>query len=195
MTARCECVQLLLRQAHALDQDLDLVGSSEHQTMIWLDIKEFSSMSLQKKNILVVEDCPDQQRLLLSILQRVGATVTLECSGSAAIDTIRRQHRALKKFDAVVMDLILDEADGITATRSIRALEPLLPVVAITASGSAAIERSWREAGCCAYLEKPFSHQKLVESLQTATREAARDWLFKVRLQQLMDEKTSTATV
>lgn len=149
-------------------------------------------MRLRNKRVLVVEDCPDQQRLLLHILRKEGAEVDLECSGSAALDTIRKQQRAAKQYHAVLMDLILEEEDGITATRELRAFEPLLPVIAITANGSAEIERRWRLAGCCAYLEKPVTHAKLIQSIEFATREAARDWLFKVHLQQLIDNQAKT---
>ncbi len=144
-------------------------------------------MLLRNKRILVVEDCPDQQRLLLHILQKAGAEVVLECSGFAALDTIRKQRRVSQPFHAVLMDLILDEADGITATQAIKRCEPLLPVVAVTACGSPAIEQRWRKAGCCAYLEKPVSPQVLIESINAAIREAARDWIFQVHVQQMID--------
>jgi len=146
-------------------------------------------MRLKNKRLLIVEDCPDQQRLLLHILQKEGAVVDLECSGSAALDTIRKQQRNGKQFHAVLMDLVLEEEDGITATRAIRAYEPLLPVIAITASGSAEVEHRWRLAGCCAYLEKPVAHNILIKSIDFAIREAARDWLFKVHMQQLIDNQ------
>jgi len=149
-------------------------------------------MRLKNKLVLIVEDCPDQQRLLLHILKKEGAEVDLECSSSAALDTIRRQQREAKQYHAVLMDLILEEEDGIAATSAIRAYEPLLPVVALTATGSAEIERRWRMAGCCAYLEKPVSHTKLIESIDFATRDAARDWLFKVHLQLLIDDQAKT---
>jgi CheY-like chemotaxis protein len=150
-------------------------------------------MRLKNKRVLIVEDCPDQRRLLLHILQKEGAEIDLECSGSAALDTIRKQQRVGKRFDAVLMDLVLEEEDGITATQAIRAYEPLLPVIAITASGSAEVERRWRLAGCCAYLEKPVAQNQLIQSIELAIREAARDWLFKVHMQQLIDSQTQAA--
>ncbi len=149
-------------------------------------------MRLRNKRVLIVEDCPDQQRLLLHILQKEGAEVDLECSGAAALDSLRKRQREAKQYHAVLMDLILEEEDGITATRAIRAYEPLLPVIAITANGSAEVERKWRLAGCCAYLEKPVSRATLIQSIDFATREAARDWLFKVHLQQLIDDKAKS---
>ncbi len=152
-------------------------------------------MSLKNRRLLVVEDCPDQQRLLLTVLKGEGAEVELECNGAAAADTVRRNQRESRHpFDAVVMDLFLDEDDGISATREIKSIEPLLPIVAITAHGSQQIDAEWKEAGCCAYLEKPLDHKVLIKNLVTAIRESERDWLFQVQVQQMLDERARPIT-
>lgn len=147
-------------------------------------------MLLKGKRLLVVEDCPDQQRLLLTRLQAERAEVELECNGAAAVDNVRRNHRGSRHpFDAVIVDLLLDKDDGITATKQIRAIEPHLPIIAITANGSPQIEAAWREAGCSDYLEKPLDYKLLVSHLVSGIREAQRDWLFQVQVQQLVDQR------
>ena len=148
-------------------------------------------MLLRNRRILVVEDCPDQQRLLLNRLQEQQAEVELECNGAAAVDTVRRNQRmARHPFDAVIMDLFLDEDNGITATRAIKAIEPYLPIIAITANGSPQIEVEWREAGCTAYFDKPLDYKVLIDQLAKAIRESQRDWLFQVQMQQLIDQRS-----
>jgi CheY-like chemotaxis protein len=152
----------------------------------------FGTMVLRNCRVLVVEDCPDQQRLLLTRLKKEQAGVELECSGAAAVDAIRRNQRmGSQPFDAVIMDLFLSEDDGITATRAIKAIERHLPIIAITAHSSKEIEQEWRLAGCSAYLEKPLDYTTLLSHLVRAIRESQRDWLFQVQLQQMIEARVS----
>lgn len=76
--------------------------------------------------------------------------MTWNAAAQRALDTIRKQQRNGKQFHTVLMDLVSEEEDPITATQSIRAYAPLLPVIAITASRSAEVERRGRIAGRCA---------------------------------------------
>jgi DNA-binding NtrC family response regulator len=125
-------------------------------------------MKLDGIQILLVEDCPDQQRMLLHILENEGASVYLECDGFAAVRTVRKSIRNHRPFDAVIMDLVLEASDGINSTISILELKRDIPVVAITAHGSEHIEREWRQAGCLDYMQKPLNAQQLVNAVVRA---------------------------
>lgn len=121
-------------------------------------------MKLLDRRILLVEDCPDQQRLILHFLKREGADVTLECDGPAAVETARKAMSRNEPFHAAVMDLYLHQSDGIQATREILMDNPKVAIIAVTAYGSPEIESEWRHAGCAEYLPKPLSAEDLVEA-------------------------------
>jgi CheY-like chemotaxis protein len=129
-------------------------------------------MKLDGLKILLVEDCPDQQRMLLHLLEQEGGLVYLECDGYAAVRMVRRAMRDGQPFDAVIMDLVLEASDGIDATRSIVQMCPSMPIVAITAHGSEKIEKQWRAAGCHEYLEKPLTAYNLIAAIGFARSKA-----------------------
>lgn len=136
------------------------------------DLPIGAKMKLDGLRILLVEDCPDQQRMLLHLLEHEGGLVYLECDGYAAVRTVRRAMRAGQPFDAVIMDLVLEASDGIDSTRSILQMCPSMPIVAITAHGSEKIEKKWREAGCHEYLEKPLTAYNLIAAIGFARSKA-----------------------
>jgi len=122
-------------------------------------------MKLNGKRILLVEDNPDQQRLYLKFLLDEGADVTLECNGFSAAQVAHRARLAGEAFDATIMDLYLYQCDGVDATRAILQDDPSMPIVAITAHGSAEIESTWRQAGASEYLSKPIPRTLFVQTV------------------------------
>lgn len=118
--------------------------------------------------ILLVEDTPDQQRLLTKQLSYAGADVTLECNGSAAVAAVRRTSRP---FDVVVMDLLMPVLDGVSATRELRSLGFTLPVLAVSARTDEPVHRECLTAGCNAFLVKPIPTSDLVETILSLVSE------------------------
>lgn len=125
---------------------------------------------LKNMRILMVEDCPDQQRLLVNILSNYGASVYIECNGEAAAEEAIRAKSVNRPFDAIVMDLYLSSSNGIDATRQIISAVPNTLVIAITAYGSPEIEQEWREAGCSFYLQKPLRIGDLIDALLSGVK-------------------------
>lgn len=124
-----------------------------------------SDPKLQDMEILVVEDCPDQQRFIVKMLSKHGANVHLECNGDSAAYSVRRAGQSGQRFDAIIMDLLLEASNGIDATRKIITFDSDAVVIAITAHGSPEVEKEWRKAGCSAYLEKPVEIKLLIDAL------------------------------
>lgn len=122
-------------------------------------------MKLENQRILLVEDCPDQQRLFLQFLLSEGAEVDLECDGYAAVRTAAKAQREGRPFVGAIMDLFLTQSDGIEATRAIVAAHPHIAIVAVTANGCDEVACEWYRAGCMKYLEKPVAKKVLVENL------------------------------
>lgn len=120
------------------------------------------ALELEGLHVLLVEDCVDQGRLYLHLLKTAGADVTLECNGAAAFDTVKKTRY---EFDAIVMDFLMPEMDGIECTKRLRDYGYSETIVAVTAAGSLDLKERWFEAGCDIYLEKPFSRKSLIESI------------------------------
>ena len=110
--------------------------------------------------ILVVEDDPDNRRIVVKVLA-VGGYGTLEAAdGDSAVALARREHP-----DAIIMDLALPRVDGWEAARRLKADPGTadIPIIALTAFAMRGDEERAREAGCDAYLSKPCRPQAIRE--------------------------------
>ncbi len=111
--------------------------------------------------ILVAEDNAVNQRLVSAQLARLGISVELARNG---IEAVAKCGDA--RFAAVLMDCQMPEMDGWEATRRIRALAgPRLPVIAMTASSSAADRKLAADAGMDDFIAKPFNQAELIAVL------------------------------
>jgi CheY-like chemotaxis protein len=116
--------------------------------------------------ILVAEDSADNRLLVQAYMKGSPHLLTFAEDGKAAVDLF-----VASDFDLVLMDMQMPIMDGLTATRTIRAIErerggASIPVVALTANArSQDIEMS-RNAGCNAHLSKPISKHKLLSLIE-----------------------------
>ena len=99
-------------------------------------------------SILVVDDSPDQQVLLSTILKKAGYQDLLVAdSASAAYDALGITHASTSdrppSIDLILMDFLMPGTDGVAATRHIKSLDLLrdIPVIVITAKQLTTIER------------------------------------------------------
>ena len=116
--------------------------------------------------IVVVEDHDDSRMYLGLFLRRLWANVVLARNAVEGLETIRNSHPIL-----VVSDITLPGVDGFEFLREIRALGPdaggSVPVIAMTALVVQADRSRILDAGFQAYLPKPFSPDRLVETILT----------------------------
>jgi len=119
--------------------------------------------SLEGKRILVVEDHPINQKLIATLLARMGCEVVLAENGQIALEQVQSA-----RFDAVLMDVNMPVMDGLTATRRIRALagpERLLPIVVVTADVMNDAQGNAQAAGASDFMSKPVHFDQLREKL------------------------------
>ncbi|RMF78768.1 MAG: response regulator [Planctomycetota bacterium] len=117
-------------------------------------------------NILLVEDGPDNQRLISFLLRKAGAQVALAGDGAQALEVIGVTSNAPRRFDVILMDMSMPVMDGYTATRRLRDAGYDAPIIALTAHALAGDREKCLAAGCDDYLTKPIVRAKLLETIR-----------------------------
>jgi DNA-binding response OmpR family regulator len=120
------------------------------------------------QRVLVVDDDQTVSDVVRRYLERDGFTVGLAADGQSALRTF-----AQEKPDLVVLDLMLPGIDGLEVCRRMRAIEPDLPVVMLTALGEESDRVLGLEVGADDYVTKPFSPRELVLRIRSVLRRAA----------------------
>ena len=103
--------------------------------------------------ILVVEDEPNNLELALRIVRHAGHEAAIATDGFAALEIAREQRPSL-----ILLDLQLPKLDGWTVVRLLRKERWAkdVPIVAVSASATPGDEHRALEAGCTAFLSKPY---------------------------------------
>jgi CheY-like chemotaxis protein len=112
------------------------------------------------KSLLVVDDNPENLKLILMILATSGYEL------STASDAIEAQRLIeLRAPDLILLDLQLPGMDGLELTRRLKAAPETseIPIVAVTAYAMKGDEHKARSAGCDGYLVKPVDKRLLRE--------------------------------
>ena len=109
--------------------------------------------------ILVVDDQPYMHALLRHNLQRAGCEMIAASDGRAAIEaaTLHQPH-------VIVMDVMMDGMDGLTALKHLKADDATkhIPVIMITANAHQMTRDDAEKSGAALFLTKPFSPTKLI---------------------------------
>jgi DNA-binding response OmpR family regulator len=117
-----------------------------------------SSLDDTKLTILVADDDPDIQSLVVLRLERSGYRVIRASDGQEALDLALAEHP-----DLAVLDIMMPKLDGCEVTRSLRSHPETadMPVILLTARVQDGDVTRGLEAGATDYVKKPFSPQEL----------------------------------
>jgi two-component system, NtrC family, response regulator GlrR len=116
-----------------------------------------------KAQVLVVDDDPGLLRLMQLRLEAAGYGATLADSGERALAQL-----AVSRPQVVVTDLQMGGMDGIALFEAIRAENPALPVIILTAHGTIPDAVSAVKGGVFGYLTKPFDAKALLVEIERA---------------------------
>ena len=119
-----------------------------------------------KKSILIVDDDSAHRTMLRILLDWEYEIVEAEC-GSKAIEKIQNA-----PFDLVLMDVCMPEISGVEALGRIKATNPKVPVIMMTAYSSAETANRAMEKGAFDYLTKPFDFDNLRSTIEKAIAHA-----------------------
>ena len=120
--------------------------------------------------VLVVEDNPNNMKLISMVLNRHGYETIGAVTGEEGVEKA-----GAEKPDMILMDIMLPDIDGLETTRRIRKIESMqkIPIIAITSYAMAGDREKILEAGCNGYFEKPINPltimndiEKIVERMQ-----------------------------
>src|SRR6202158_5992163 len=115
------------------------------------------------KTVMIVEDNELNMKLFHDLLEAHGYRTVGTRNGIEALDLARRHQP-----DLILMDIQLPEVSGLEVTKWLKEDPDLkeIPVVAVTAFAMKGDEERIRQGGCEAYLSKPISVGKFIETIR-----------------------------
>ena len=116
------------------------------------------------ERILLIEDDARLAEMVSEYLGEAGFRVSVAAEGRLGLERLARE-----PFDALVLDLMLPDMDGLELCRQLRAKSDL-PLLMLTARGDAADRIVGLEIGADDYLPKPFQPRELLARLRAILR-------------------------
>ncbi len=119
---------------------------------------------MDSKGIIhIIDDEPVIRDVLGQLLASEGYEVELSASGEEALEKYPS-----RSFDTTLLDLLMPGLDGLEVLRRIKRVDPLAPVIIITAYGSVDSAIQAMKIGALDYVQKPFKHDDLLMALEKA---------------------------
>jgi DNA-binding NtrC family response regulator len=113
--------------------------------------------------LLLVDDEKDFVNILTKRIERRNIDVTKAFSGAEAIQALRGQ-----EFDVAVLDLKMEDMDGIEVLKILKIMDPRLAVIMLTGHGSAEASEQGIKLGAFDYLTKPCELEALLGKIMEA---------------------------
>ena len=111
-----------------------------------------------KDKVMIVEDNPQNMKLIEILLRAKKYTLLKACDGEEALDVATREQP-----DLIVMDMQLPKMSGVEVTRRLRQMPVFrrTPIIALTAYAMRGDKERFLEAGCSTYISKPINTREL----------------------------------
>jgi signal transduction histidine kinase/CheY-like chemotaxis protein/HPt (histidine-containing phosphotransfer) domain-containing protein len=126
-------------------------------------VKASQASPARSLNVLVAEDNPINQMLIVAMVRRLGHQATAVGNGRLAVEAA-----LAVPYDCILMDMQMPEMDGVQATRAIRAngsANAVVPIIALTADAAPERRRFYDNVGLSDFMTKPIDSDQLRQSL------------------------------
>ena len=122
-----------------------------------------NSINSDPVRLLLIDDERDFVNILSKRIKRRNIDVAKSYSGAEAIRVLRDQ-----EFDVAVLDLKMEDMDGIEVLKMLKIMSPRLAVIMLTGHGSAEAAEQGLKLGAFDYLAKPCALEELLEKIMQA---------------------------
>lgn len=124
-------------------------------------------MNTKQQTVLVADDTKEVRESIACLLKQHGFHVECASNGIETLDKIRQ----LPELDAVVLDLLMPEMDGLDVLSELQRYGPrCIPVVILTALSSVSDVNRGIQYGAALYITKPISPTALLSALRYVTK-------------------------
>ena len=124
--------------------------------------------SKRSLKVLLAEDIPENEALVVALLERQGHSVSVAWNGREALELLARE-----TVDLILMDIQMPEMGGVEATAAIREKERAtgghIPIIALTAHAMKGDRERYLRAGMDGYVSKPIQRQELFDAIEQLT--------------------------
>ena len=121
------------------------------------------SINSDPVRLLLIDDEKDFVNILSKRIKRRNIDVAKAFSGAEAIQALRGQ-----EFDVAVLDLKMEDMDGIEVLKILKIMDPRLAVIMLTGHGSVEAAEQGMKLGAFDYLTKPCGFEELLEKIMGA---------------------------
>jgi len=118
--------------------------------------------------LLLVDDEPGYVSVLAKRMAKRNIVAVAATSGNEAIQVLRNVH-----FDCAVLDLKMEDMDGIEVLKIFKKMAPTMPVIMLTGHGSETAAREGIKFGAFDYLTKPCNLDDLIRVISSACKREA----------------------
>jgi len=126
-------------------------------------MSENEKKKADKIKLLLVDDEKGFANIIAKRMSKRGIDVTEAYSGAEALQAIRKAD-----FDVAVLDLKMEDMDGIEILKIFKKMDPDLAVIMLTGHGSEAAAKDGIKFGAFDYLTKPCDLEELLEKIREA---------------------------
>lgn len=150
-------------------KDKEVSTTVNYHTLNHTSANDSSTASLANRRVLLVEDNPINQEVVLGILEDAEMTIDIANNGVEATQILSQS--SLRKYDLVLMDCQMPEMDGYQTTKNIRSGKTgeynlKIPIIAMTANAMQGDKEKCLASGMDDYLPKPVEPNVLIQKIK-----------------------------